>query len=110
MSTKTHVPICKQAEMVLDLDMAILGCEDWEDYWNKYVVLVTREYCAQMKPSVYHAGREIFLEELSNRPKLFYTTWGARLEAKARNNIKIELCDFYKTAARQGRLVTYNGY
>jgi predicted metal-dependent HD superfamily phosphohydrolase len=90
LSTKKHQPLCKQAEIVLDLDLAILGTNP--SAYKTYVENVKAEYTQHIPEEMFHSGRSQFLKSFLMRDILFFTAWGRnKFEAQARANLEAEL-------------------
>lgn len=93
MSTKKHQPLCDQAALVLDLDLAILGTPP--HIYEEYVKSVSSEYLAHVPAELFHFGRSEFLIKFLERDTLFFTDWGKRtFEDRARANLKAELAQY----------------
>jgi predicted metal-dependent HD superfamily phosphohydrolase len=89
LSTKKHIPLCPEAELVLDLDMEVLSWS-WNNYL-KYTQQVRQEY-SMVPDEMFYAGRLKFLEECLKRERLYYTDWGySEFEDNARKNIQKEI-------------------
>lgn len=93
LSTKKHQPICEQAELVLDLDLAILGTKP--DIYSAYVENIKAEYAQHISEEVFRAGRSQFLKTFLMRDTLFFTAWGKdKFETQARANLQRELHEY----------------
>lgn len=90
MSTKKHEPLCEDAKLVLDLDLAILGANS--DIYLDYVDKVKAEYTQHIPVHIFNKGRADFLSKFLQREALFFTEWGLNnFEMSARANLKNEL-------------------
>lgn len=90
-STRTHVATDDaDTNLVLDLDMAILGAA-WPDYLG-YARGVWREYQPVYGEEAYRTGRiGLFLEPTLGRERIFLTDVFSKFEASARENLRREL-------------------
>ncbi len=80
-------------DLVLDIDMAILGASP--DAYRRYAEGVAREYLPVYGFDTYAAGRtRLFLEPTLARGSLFLTPSFAGLEAQARANLADELAQW----------------
>lgn len=80
----------KEIGFFLDLDLSILGTEDYNDYLN-YVQNIRMEFSLYNNEE-FKKGRTDFLKRMLNRNFLFYTgEMKQRFEANAYNNLKKEL-------------------
>lgn len=93
MSTQQHQPLCDEAKLVLDLDLAILGSPS--HVYDEYVKNVTAEYTEHIPAHMFHPGRAAFLRKFLQRDSFFFTEWGkATFETAARINLKNELSKY----------------
>lgn len=89
MSTKKHFPINDEAEIVLDLDLMILG-ESWEVY-SDYIWQIREEY-KDVPDDIFYPGRLKVLSGFLDRTLLYYTEWGRKnFDAQARKNLSKEI-------------------
>ncbi len=80
-------------DLILDIDMAILGASP--DAYRRYAEGVAREYLPVYGFDTYAAGRtRLFLEPTLARGPLFLTPAFAALEAQARANLADELAQW----------------
>ena len=98
LSTRDHVPLCEAAKVVIDLDLSILAAPLGDGYWT-YVGDIRKEYAAATEEQ-WCAGRVAFLSKFLERPRLFYTEWGADMEKAARDNMEDEV-KFYAMAGNR---------
>ena len=85
LDTEKHRPTVPESELVIDLDLSFLALP-WKDYeWNR--ANIRKEY-HWLSEDDYHAGLRDFLHTALGRERLFWTEWGARLEACARSNLQ----------------------
>lgn len=95
LSTKDHTPRCPEANLVLDLDLAILGQP--APIYQQYVKNVAAEYAPFIPTDIYRYGRQEFLKRFLEKDSFYYTDWGKRyLDEKARENLKSELSKYTK--------------
>ena len=84
LDTKIHQPSCPQAAAVIDLDLASLAVP-WEEYErNRRNIRLEYDWVAHAD---YEAGLRSFLVSFLDRPRIYWTDWGANLEAPARSNL-----------------------
>ena len=85
LDTKSHVPSSPESALVLDLDLSPLAVE-----WGAFVAnteAIFFEYSWVPKEE-FLAGRRAFFASMLQRPKIYHTTWGQGLEARARANLQ----------------------
>jgi len=85
LDTKRHVPSCPQAEPVLDLDLMSLAAP-WPEFAHN-TTAIRREY-AHVADADFAAGRRAFFTTMLQRERLYFTPFGAALEAAARANLQ----------------------
>lgn len=84
------------AQLLLDIDLSVLGASDLE--YARYSEAVRKEY-QWVSDSAYREGRSRFLEAFLARETLFHTRdFQRRLEVRARRNIRREIA-FLRTCA-----------
>ncbi|WP_233258426.1 hypothetical protein [[Phormidium] sp. ETS-05] len=91
LETKHHQPTGnnRDSQIFIDADLAILGADDTE--YRFYAQKIQREY-SWMSPEQYREGRMAVLLDLLQRDKIYHTPeMAAKLEEKARHNIRGEL-------------------
>lgn len=77
------------AAAMVDIDLSILGADPAT--YTEYTQAIAREY-AHMDPERFAAGRRAILEAFLARPTIYTTHWfRARLEERARRNLRAEL-------------------
>jgi predicted metal-dependent HD superfamily phosphohydrolase len=84
LDTKQHRPTVAGADAVLDLDLMSLALP-WPEF-ARNTDRIRAEY-AHVGDAEFAAGRAAFFATMLQRERLFYTPWGARLEAAARANL-----------------------
>lgn len=95
LSTKKHEPLCEQANLVLDLDLSILGSPS--HVYSDYVTNIIAEYAPYVPLDMFYAGRAAFLDKFLQRDTLFFTDWGKQtFEQRARINLSAELNSYNK--------------
>jgi predicted metal-dependent HD superfamily phosphohydrolase len=89
-ATKSHRPSGDAlTDLLLDLDMAILGAP-WPDY-QAYAEGVAQEYIPVYGNEAYAAGRDaLFLTPVLDQPRIFLTPEFVGREAQARENLAKE--------------------
>ena len=83
--TKAHEPSSPESELVIDLDLSPLAAE-----WERFVAntaAIRFEYSWVSEPE-FTAGRRAFFRALLERPRIFRSEFGKRLEAQARANLE----------------------
>jgi len=85
LDTRGHLPSSLQAEPVLDLDLMSLAVT-WPAFQTN-TAAIRAEYC-HVADDDFAAGRRKFFAKLLERDRLFFTPWGATLEAPARANLR----------------------
>jgi predicted metal-dependent HD superfamily phosphohydrolase len=85
LDTKTHVPGVPESAPVIDLDLAPLAVP-WERFAANSAA-IRREY-AHVPDAEFAAGRRAFLQRMLQRPRLYWTEFGAPLEEAARQNLR----------------------
>lgn len=114
LDTKTHIPTIEESKQLIDLDLAILGEDEIIDinsidgfslegyfssykyslrgfgFYDKYLTNVRREY-SHVSDKDWAKGRSDWIKSMLSREQIFYTEDGKKLEAQARNNLKMEL-------------------
>jgi predicted metal-dependent HD superfamily phosphohydrolase len=89
--TKTHqaAPDDNLGHLLLDADLAVLGAE--EAAYDAYARAIRREY-DWVPEEAYRSGRRRVLEGFLNRPHIYFTPLlAARIEEKARRNLRREI-------------------
>jgi predicted metal-dependent HD superfamily phosphohydrolase len=84
LDTKQHVPTTPGAAAVLDLDLMSLAAP-WAEFAQN-TARIRAEY-AHLPEADFTAGRRAFFTTMLQRPRLFHTEFGAKLEAAARQNM-----------------------
>ncbi|HLQ38752.1 MAG TPA: metal-dependent phosphohydrolase [Planctomycetota bacterium] len=84
LDTKTHVPSLPESAAVIDLDLGSLALP-WEKF-RRNSAFIRAEY-AHVPDAEFVAGRRAFLQRMLDRPRLFWTAFGAPLEPLARGNL-----------------------
>lgn len=87
LDTKAHIPTIEESAIVLDLDMSILA--DPLPKFKEYVYNIRKEY-SFLDNEAWSKGRLNWINKILNKDRIFYTSWGKELEAKARENLLIE--------------------
>lgn len=90
LDTRTHVPTCDPSRTVIDLDLYSLAEE--REIFERDGRRIRAEY-AHIGDDEFHEGRRRFFLELLARDRLYWTSWGARLEETARLNLRRALRD-----------------
>jgi len=85
LDTKRHVPSSPESAPVLDLDLMSLALP-WPEFAAN-TVAIRREY-AHVADADFAAGRAAFFATMLQRERLYFTPWGQRLEAAARENLR----------------------
>lgn len=88
LDTKPHAPSIEESRAVVDLDLEPLA-ETWELFQRNVIHL--RVEFGHLDDARFDANRRRFLEAMLGRPRIFSTTWGARLEARALHNLERSL-------------------
>jgi predicted metal-dependent HD superfamily phosphohydrolase len=85
------VPVGRDAEVLVDIDLAILGAESVR--FDEYEVQVREEY-SWVPETLYRAARRKILEEFTRREWIYSTApFRSEYEARARENISRSLLD-----------------
>ena len=84
LDTKRHQPSSPAAAAVLDLDLMSLALP-WPEF-ARNTEAIRREY-AHVPDADFRAGRMAFFTTMLQRERLFFTPFGAPLEAPARANL-----------------------
>lgn len=95
-ATATHsvpaVPSCgitsEEIGVFLDADLAVLAAPP--DEYTAYRQAIRREY-AHLDEDTFASGRLAVLERFMERPELFFSAAGQRLDAPARANLRAEI-------------------
>jgi len=69
LSTIEEIPLCRQAELVVDLDLSILSSD--EITYQKYVDNIRKEY-SYLSDEEWKEGRAKFLEKMLKRSRIFW--------------------------------------
>ncbi len=85
LDTKQHQPTTPQSAMVLDLDLMSLALP-WPEF-TRNTARIRAEY-AHVAEADFAAGRAAFFTTMLQRERLFYSAFGARWEAPARDNLR----------------------
>ena len=85
MDTKSHKPTVAGSAEVTDLDMSSIA-SDWPIY-ERNRENIRREY-HWVPEAEFTASTRDFLQTFLDRERIFWTEWGAGLEAKARENMQ----------------------
>ena len=79
------VPVGRDASVLVDIDLAILGAE--VERFDEYEIQVREEYSWVPEP-LYRSGRRKILQQFADRESIYNTEYfRAELEARARSNI-----------------------
>jgi predicted metal-dependent HD superfamily phosphohydrolase len=88
-ATKDHVPHSVDDQLVIDIDLSILG--ESADVFERFEEEIRREY-AWVESAAYVVGRAAVLRRFSERPFIYGTPlFRARYESRARENITASL-------------------
>lgn len=87
MSTKDHIARCGEAELVVDLDLAVLASKPVE--YNRYVDNIEEECRWVYSEDIFVEKRIEWLSVMLERDKIFYRH--PHLEKEARDNMRLEL-------------------
>jgi predicted metal-dependent HD superfamily phosphohydrolase len=90
LDTKDHVPSIEASRLVMDLDLASLALP--RAAFEQNGARIRAEY-ADIDDTTFHAGRREFLASFLARERIYCTDWGAPLEARARENLRLELAN-----------------
>jgi|WetSurSiteA1Bulk_404760.scaffolds.fasta_scaffold00002_4 predicted metal-dependent HD superfamily phosphohydrolase len=94
LDTKDHVATNTESELVLDLDLRVLGLESYYQYLDIYVNRVREEF-SYLTDSSWCLGRTEFIKRMLGRPYIYYTKeFRDRYEVNARNNLSKELASW----------------
>jgi predicted metal-dependent HD superfamily phosphohydrolase len=85
LDTRQHRPTAEGAAAVLDLDLMSLALP-WPEF-RRNTARIRAEH-AHLTEAEFAAGRATFFAAMLQRERLFYTPFGARLEARARANLQ----------------------
>lgn len=88
LDTDGHVPTIEASKPVLDLDLSPLAAS-WEVYQGNGRDI--RAELGELSDSEWDAGRKQWLTGMLERERLYWTDWGAALEAPARANLRGDL-------------------
>ncbi len=88
LDTKTHVPSDEASALVIDLDLASLALP--RAAFERNGAKIRAEYAAYDDRS-FSLGRKAFMEAFLARERIYWTPWGAPLEAAARENLRLDL-------------------
>lgn len=88
LDTKHHVPSLEASKKVIDLDLASLALP--RPAFERNSARIREEY-AVVDDETFLAGRRAFMEAYLARERLFWTEWGAALEERARENLRLAL-------------------
>lgn len=84
-ATKDHVATSPDAQLVIDVDLSILG--ESPEVYARFEADIRREY-AWVPPAAYASGRAAVLRKFLARPAVYGTPlFRARYEARARENL-----------------------
>jgi len=84
-ATKTHQPISRDSEVLLDIDLGILGTS--EAAFDTYDQAIRREY-DWVPEQAYETGRKQVLKSFLARERIYHTeAYFEKYEAQARQNI-----------------------
>ncbi|MBP9891802.1 MAG: hypothetical protein KBG84_07830 [Planctomycetes bacterium] len=84
LDTKHHEPHVDASKAVIDADLQTLALP-WDGY-NKIGRMIREEY-AHVTDEQWKQGRSSFFQTWLDRPRIYYTPWGAKLEKQARENL-----------------------
>ncbi|MBK8975753.1 MAG: hypothetical protein IPM29_07490 [Planctomycetes bacterium] len=85
LDTARHLPSIPQSEAVIDLDLAPLAVPP--ERFDANAVALRIEY-ACVDDATFEQGRRRALQSLLDRPRIFWTPFGAHLEPLARANLR----------------------
>lgn len=85
LDTKRHQPSTAASAAVLDLDLMSLALP-WPEF-ARNTEAIRREY-SHVPDAAFAAGRQAFFATMLQRERLFFTPFGAALEAAARANLQ----------------------
>jgi len=88
LDTKTHIPSDAASALVIDLDLASLALP--RAAFERNGAKIRAEYEA-FDDLTFSAGRKAFMEAFLARERIYWTPWGAPLEAAARENLRLDL-------------------
>lgn len=91
LDTKEHIPTIEESKLVLDIDMAVLGLPEYDDFLN-YRILAAQEYAHFGKDAVV-SGTKKFIEQTLNKNRIYFSNDFLDFEYNARKNLEI----FYST-------------
>jgi predicted metal-dependent HD superfamily phosphohydrolase len=84
-TTHNAIPVGRDAAVLVDIDLAILGAE--VERFDEYEIQVRKEYSWVPEP-LYRTGRRKILQQFASRESIYNTEYfRAELEARARSNI-----------------------
>ena len=86
--TRTHVPTCEGSKAVIDLDLASLALP--RPAFERNGAKIRAEW-SHVDDAAFAAGRLGFMEEFLARERLYWTDWGAPMEARARENLELDV-------------------
>lgn len=85
LDTKAQVPTIEPARAVIDLDLAGFGAE-WSEFCaNTHKLRLERP---DLSDADHRAANRRFFESVLARERIYWTEWGARREARARDNLR----------------------
>jgi predicted metal-dependent HD superfamily phosphohydrolase len=85
LDTKRHVPSIDESRGVVDLDLEPLS-ETWEIF-QRNALHIRVEYL-HLDDETFHGSRKRFLEAMLARERIYTTSWGSRLESRAKRNLE----------------------
>jgi predicted metal-dependent HD superfamily phosphohydrolase len=85
LDTKGHVPSVPAAAPVLDLDLASLALP-WDEF--KANTAAIRAEFAHVADEPFRQNRVAWAQRMLQKPRLYWTPFGERLEATARQNLE----------------------
>jgi len=88
LDTERHVPQSEASKLVIDLDLASLALS--RPAFERNSVRIRAEY-GDFDDETFYAGRRKFMEAFLGRERIFWTEWGAPLEERARENLRLDL-------------------
>lgn len=85
LDTRRHTPTIDPSRTVIDLDLYGLSAD--REVFDRDGRHIRAEF-AHVDDVTFMQGRRAFFEELLARDRIYWTTWGARLEGLARANLR----------------------
>ncbi|MEZ6018117.1 MAG: N-methyl-D-aspartate receptor NMDAR2C subunit [Planctomycetota bacterium] len=88
LDTRDHIPRSAASEAVIDLDLASLALP--RAAFERNGARIRAEF-ACFDDATFAAGRIAFMRAFLARERIYWTPWGARLEARARENLRLDI-------------------